>query len=1416
LIKHLKTTVPKIITLVLISVVFLSSCALTGKSPSHSYVSHKIKGDSLLIQFESGSVKFTALPGDALEVHYLQTAVKQLPSFGKNDSLVTVKPTIGIQESSITLVNGKLSAVIDKSDLSVDFYHGTEFLVTQSDYFKTRKKRGFDFELDDSEKIMGGGERVMGMNRRGQRMPLYNRAHYGYSLESEQMYFSLPVVLSDKHYTVLFDNSAKGFLDIGKTKKNRLSFEAVGGRTAYIVFSGDTYPDLIENYVTVTGMQPLPPRWAFGNFASRFGYRSEQEVRDTVNRFQEDDVPLDAVIIDLYWYGPDIQGHVGNLDWDENTFPSGKKMITDLKEKGVNTILLTQPFVLSTSHNWQDAVDHKVFAKDKNGEALRFDFYFGNTGLIDVFDKNAQDWFWDKYTYIFDQGVAGTWGDLGEPEVHPDDIIHHLSEYGITARGDEVHNVYGHQWAKMVFENQRKLQPETRPFIMMRAGFPGSQRYGMIPWTGDVNRSWNGLKPQIELGLQMGLLGLAYTHSDLGGFAEGESFDKEMYIRWLQFGVFQPVYRPHGQDHIPSEPVFHDQQTRDITRKFIKLRYRLLPYNYTLAYENSTSGMPMMRPMFFEDESDKSLFDIKDQFMWGDAFLVAPVTDPLETFHKVMLPAGVWFDYWDDSRYYGNTTAEIPVDLTTIPVLVRAGSFIPMVDDFNTTRDYSSANLTLHYYADDSVEHSSGQMYEDDGQSFDAIEQDNFDLLQFSSHQTRGYLNIEFTNEGNGYPGMPQSRIVTTVVHNWQAPPKSITFAGEQLIAYESWEELAKVTKGYFYDDLNKRLTCKGRLQHDLDGSLFILKDVGKPVIYQVFTRLFGNKNQTNKPWGTIEENGVGKFDDFTHAALDGIREFGTTHIWYTGVPHHALVGDYTEYGISNDDPDVVKGRAGSPYSVKDYYNVNPDMAVNPAKRLEEFKALVERTHQHGMKVILDIIPNHVARDYQSNSKPEGRKDFGADDDSSVEYKRDNNFYYIVGEPFKVPIAKDGYLPLGGEDHPLADGEFDETPAKWTGNGTRESQPDINDWYEAVKLNFGVRPDGSYDFDRLPADYRKRNIHDHYEFWQNKDVPDSWKKFRDIVLYWTDFGIDGFRYDMAEMVPVEFWSYLNSAIKTRNPDATIIAEVYNPDLYRDYIELGKMDYLYDKVDLYDTLKLIMQDKAPTSDILPIVEKYADVDQHMLHFLENHDEQRIASPSFAGDANKGKPAMVVSALIGKAPTMLYYAQALGEAGDGDAGFGDPSRTTMFDYWGVPSLQRWMNDGLFDGGRLTEDEKSLRDFYVKLMTFSATNSTLTTKYTDLHESNLQNTQTYDEHLFSFSRWHIWEKLVIISNFSAYKNYQFDLQIPDHLIAEWELADGEYQLYEVLSETTQNMIVNQGKGSIQTSLAPLQSKIFQLNTF
>ncbi|WP_444902579.1 TIM-barrel domain-containing protein [Microbulbifer sp. SSSA007] len=793
---------PLLRLIALASTLCLSVLAVAGES--RSYLAHQQSKDSLTIQLNDGEVSLTPVGPSALSLHYHSEGIKQLPSFAIDDKPESsFKAQLRDGEDKLIYQTGSLTAIIHKSPFRIEYFRGKEpILSEESGFFATETMRGFRFALSPEEKLLGGGERVMGMDRRGQRLPLYNRAHYGYTTESNQMYFSLPAVLSSNKYILLFDNSATGTLDLGANEEDILQFEAVAGRTAYIVVAGETYPQLLENYVSTTGKQPLPPRWALGNFASRFGYHSEAEVRATVDKFAEEDFPLDALVLDLYWFGPDIKGHMGNLAWDKEAFPEPEKMMADLKKRGINTILVTEPFVLSTSERWQEAVANNALAKNLAGEPKRFDFYFGNTGLIDVFSEDGRDWFWNIYDGLLEQGVAGWWGDLGEPEVHPSDTVHAIG------MADEIHNAFGHAWAQLLHERQTAKHPERRPFIMMRAGFAGSQRYGMIPWTGDVAREWGGLQPQVELALSMGLLGFGYTHSDLGGFAGGEKFDRELYIRWLQYGVFQPVYRPHAQEHIASEPVFHDRRTRDILREYVKLRYRLLPYNYTLAFENSQTGIPLMRPLFFENESDLSLLDYKDAYLWGQDFLVAPVVEEDVDEVAVKLPGGTWFDYWTDEQYSGDQ-ALVEVNLKTIPVLVRAGAIIPTIDGIHSSRDYSSKNLTLDYYAHPSAAKSERYVYEDDGATAQAFEKGKYEKLHFSAENKQQGLSFSFRREGEGYTGMPESRKVTLKIHNWQQVPVQLNITGKSLPIFDSEKDLAQTPRGAWYNKRKQQLLVK-------------------------------------------------------------------------------------------------------------------------------------------------------------------------------------------------------------------------------------------------------------------------------------------------------------------------------------------------------------------------------------------------------------------------------------------------------------------------------------------------------------------------------------------------------------------------------------------------------------------------------
>jgi len=758
-----------------------------------------LENATLTIDTDTNDFKIKALRNNSFQVTYLTDGkgapYANLPSMALPEeatSAVTkdIAGDVELEETAttLTLKFNNISAHVDKSTHVISYSVNGKVVAKEQDGLNISDNGvSLSFTLDENEKLYGGGQRVLGMDRRGHSMPLYNKAHYGYTTSSNQMYFGLSAVMSSKNYSVLFDNTASGELDIGKTNSDELLFKAQGGRASYIMVLGENLKDTVTNTVAVTGKQPLPPRWLLGNFASRFGYKSQNEVMDVIDAFNTQDIPVDAVVLDLYWFGKDIKGHMGNLSWDTATFPEPEKMISELRAQDVKTVLITEPFILTTSKQWESAVANNALAQNDNGAPYTFDFYFGNTGLVDVFSEAGQDWFWQYYEKLAAQGVAGWWGDLGEPEVHPDDIQHMWQSTKVS--GAEVHNAYGHQWAKTVYNNLTELQPDTRPFVLMRSGFLGSQRYGMVPWTGDVSRSWGGLKPQVELALQMSVFGMAYTHSDLGGFAGGETFDPELYTRWLQFGTFSPVFRPHAQDNIAPEPIFHADPAKSIARKFIQLRYDMLPYNYSLAFENALYGTPLMRPLAMAyGESD--WFENADSYLWGDGLLVSPVTSANQTVWPTLLPEGVWFDFFSDMKYQGGQTVNYPLSQNNFPVWVKAGSFMPMTKGLSRTEQFDARKIEMHYWHDNSVNSSSYTYYEDDGKNPASIKKGLYTKLQLSaSVDEKAALTLTLDSEGS-YIGMPKQRDITYVVHGLSEKPQSVSLDGRSVPVM--WDEKGK------------------------------------------------------------------------------------------------------------------------------------------------------------------------------------------------------------------------------------------------------------------------------------------------------------------------------------------------------------------------------------------------------------------------------------------------------------------------------------------------------------------------------------------------------------------------------------------------------------------------------------------------
>ncbi|MBC7446717.1 MAG: alpha-amylase family protein [Hymenobacteraceae bacterium] len=521
--------------------------------------------------------------------------------------------------------------------------------------------------------------------------------------------------------------------------------------------------------------------------------------------------------------------------------------------------------------------------------------------------------------------------------------------------------------------------------------------------------------------------------------------------------------------------------------------------------------------------------------------------------------------------------------------------------------------------------------------------------------------------------------------------------------------------------------------------------DDDKLIVYQLLPRLFTNSSTTNKPWGTPQENGVGKFEQITDKALAEMKALGITHMWYTGIIEHATMTAYP--GLPADDADVVKGRAGSPYAIRDYYDVDPDLATSPDKRMQEWEALIKRTHKAGMKVVMDFIPNHVARSYHSDAKPAGVVDLGEKDDRTKTFASNNNFYYLPGQAFVVPKQSN---PLGEAIAPGEDGKYAENPAKATGNDVFSAAPSLNDWFETCKLNYGW-------------DYQGGQKIPHFD-----PVPDTWVKMRDILIYWAAKDVDAFRCDVAEMVPVEFWAWCIPEVKRARPQVKFIAEIYNPAAYHRYVEVRKFDYLYDKVGLYDRLRELMAGGGSTGKLDFIWQTESrGIERNMYRFLENHDEQRIASPQFSGNPRTAIPGMTVTALLNKGPVMLYFGQEVGEPGTDAEGFSSADgRTSIFDYWGVPQHQKWLNGGKFDGGKLAPEQKELRAFYGKLLNLCHQPVIRAGEFYGLHfaQEHGQAAGYDDQRCYAFLRYTATDRLLVVVNFDRDKAHDATLKIPE----------------------------------------------------
>ncbi|WP_348672959.1 TIM-barrel domain-containing protein [Duncaniella dubosii] len=628
----------------------------------------------------------------------------------------------------------------------------------------------------------GAGERGHSFNLAGDTLVMYNRQNYGYTAGDpriRQMNITMPLFISSNGYSVVFDDFAAA--EMVMSNPIVYTSESRSPISYYFINGAGTLADATRQLSSLTGRQDLPPFWSLGYITSKYGYRTQDETVGVVDTLKRAGYPVDGIVLDLYWYGKEQD--MGRLAWDPVQWPDHKKMLADLKKEGVNTVIISQPYILRNSNglaNYNELAAKGLLLKDSTGNPQEVTIWVGEGGMFDMANPETRRWLSDRYRQLTLEGVGGWWGDLGEPEVHPETGIH---ANGLSTR--EYHNLYGNDWSQVIYDMFKKDFPDTRLMTMMRGGTTGLQRYSVFPWSTDVSRSWGGLQPQVTIMLNSGLSGLGYMSHDVGGFAidENNPYDPELYVRWLQLGLFSPVLRTHAQS--TAEPYKYPAQ-QDIILPLIRERYRWLPYNYTLAYENASQGQPLVRPLNFYSAGSGKYDDVTDEYLWGRDILVAPVMKQGATERQVIFPDGLWVDYSKPSKFYnGGDTITYPAPLDVLPLFVRAGAFIPQADyKMESTGDYRTDTYTVNYYP--YLGESEYQMFEDDRTSTASLADNTYSIITFRGDASVEGINIDVTAKGT-YHGAPDMKKLTFKIHLIDVKPSEITIDGKTL-SKKAWK----------------------------------------------------------------------------------------------------------------------------------------------------------------------------------------------------------------------------------------------------------------------------------------------------------------------------------------------------------------------------------------------------------------------------------------------------------------------------------------------------------------------------------------------------------------------------------------------------------------------------------------------------
>ena len=734
-------------------------------------------------------------------------AVVTVTPVSKNIVKVTTDPeatpTQAIVLETEQVAKPNVVAKVDPLTGKVGFYNTDGILlieeaapVNNADSLKT-----IAFINPGATNFYGAGERGHSLVLNGDTLSFYNRQNYGYTEGDpriSQMGISVPWILSDRGYGIFIDDYNKAEMVIGDT----ISYTSATPKPlTYYFVKGDNMDEVVSNYTELTGRQPLPPLWSLGYITSKYGYRTQDETLGVIDTLKTRGYPVDGIVLDLYWYGKETD--MGRLEWNPDQWPDHRQMLQDLKKQGVNTVLINQPYInkIGAIDNYNLLDSLGLLTRDAEGNTHDVTTWVGEAGMFDMANPATREWLWNRLKSLTGDGVAGWWGDLGEPEVHPVTIVHANGE---TA--EQFHNVYGNVWSKLIYDGLRKDFPEMRPLLMMRGGTAGLQRYGVMPWTTDVSRSWGGFQPQVKLMLSSGLSGLGYMSSDIGGFAVDPEnpTDEELYVRWLQMGTFTPSLRTHAQ--LLPEP-YNYPAVEEISRRYINMRYEWLPYNYTLAFENAAYGYPLARPLNFRENNGEQYAGVADEYMWGDEVLVAPVMEKGATSRRVILPPGEWYDFYAPGvRYEGGREVTVDAPLEKLPLFVKAGSFLPLyLEPVKNVTDYNPALVTMRYYP--SSRRTSYTMFDDDRLSPTSLQDGAYRLSTFTGRFKDKTLTLDLSTNGGSYNGMPEFWQMTIEVVDVDKPKSVKLSNGDELRCADSPKAVRQ--QGWAYDAAKKMLTLK-------------------------------------------------------------------------------------------------------------------------------------------------------------------------------------------------------------------------------------------------------------------------------------------------------------------------------------------------------------------------------------------------------------------------------------------------------------------------------------------------------------------------------------------------------------------------------------------------------------------------------